>query len=318
MATTTSTQIPAGQGFYDRNLLVRAVANYVYGRWGQQRDIPQNSGETIKFRRYGNLTAATTPLSEGITPGGSQLSVTDITATPLQYGDYVTMSDYVDFTTLDPLLTEVSGILGDQAGDTLDQLTRDVLAAGSTVQYASTAAARTDITSAMKFTVLEAREAVMTLEVNKAKTLMEMIDPTDAYNTVPVGKRYVGIISPQTHFDVKGQTGFVPVQQYPSGSKVMEDEVGSIDNVALVMTQNAKVFTAGGSGGVDVHATIILGRDAYGVSRISGHALENIIKPLGAGQDPLNQRATSGWKATFVAVRLNEAFMIRVEHGVNG
>jgi len=317
MSNTTSTQIPAGQGFYDRNLLVRAVSNFVHTRWGQQRDIPANMGETIKFRRYGNLSAATTALTEAVTPSGSALSVTDITATPLQYGDYVTLSDYVSFTTLDPILTETSEILGDQAGDTLDQLCRDVLVAGSTVQYASTATARNEVTAAMTLDVAEVREAVRTLEENKAKMIMEQIDAEDAFNTVPIGKAYVGITHPRTLFDLKGETGFVPVVKYPSQSMVMDGEKGSVDDVRFVSTPNAKVFTGEGAGSVDVYATMILARDAYGISRISGKALENIIKPLGAGEDPLNQRATSGWKATFVAKRLNESFMVRIEHGAS-
>lgn len=317
MSTTTSTQVPAGQGFYDKTLLVRAVSNFVHTRWAQQRDIPANMGETIKFRRYGNLSAATTALTEGVTPAGSQLSVTDITATPLQYGDYVTMSDYVDFTTLDPLLTETAEILGDQAGDTLDQLCRDVMVAGSTVQYASTATARNEITAAMTLTVAEVREAVRTLEVNKAKMIMEQIDAENAFNTVPIGKAFVGIIHPRTLFDLKGETGFVPVVKYPSQANVMEDEKGAVDDVRFVSTPNAKVFSGAGLSSADVYATMILARDAYGISRISGHALENIIKPLGAGEDPLNQRATSGWKATFVAKRLNESFMVRIEHGAS-
>lgn len=317
MPNTTSTQVPAGQNFYDRNLLVRAVSNFVHTRWAQQRDIPQNMGEQIKFRRYGNLSAATTPLSEGVTPSGSQLSVTDITATPLQYGDYVTLTDYVNFTTLDPLLTETSEILGDQAGDTLDQLTRDVLVAGSTVQYASTATQRSEVTSAMTLTVAEVREAVRTLEENKAKMIMEQIDAEDAYNTVPIGRAYVGIIHPRTLYDLKGETGFVPVVKYPSQTNVMEDEKGAVDDVRFVSSPNAKVFSSAGAASADVYATMILGRDAYGISRIAGKALENIIKPLGSGEDPLNQRATSGWKATFVAKRLNESFMVRIEHGAS-
>jgi len=42
--------------------------------------------------------------------------------------------------------------------------------------------------------------------------------------------------------------------------------------------------------------------------------VKNIIKPLGSAgtADPLNQRATSGWKATFVAKILNNAFMTRI------
>ncbi len=318
--TTTKTQIPNEiNNFYDRSLLVRAVANFVHTRWAQVRDIPANNGtDTIKFRRYGNLTAATTALTEGVTPTGSQLSVTDITAQVLQYGDYVTITDIVSMTTLDPILTETSEVLGDQAGDTLDQLTRDVMIAGTTVQYASTASARTDITAAMKLTAAEVREAVRTLQTAKAKPVMRMIDPNNAYNTVPLGKCYVGIVTPSSLFDLKSDSAFVPVQKYPSQANVMEDEVGAVDDVRFVLSQNGKVYTAGGSGGVDVHGTLIIGRDYYGITRVAGKALENIIKPLGSGgtEDPLNQRATSGWKATFVAKRLNEAFAVRIEHGV--
>lgn len=314
---TTSTQVPAGQEFYDRNMLVRAVSNFVHTRWAQQRDIPANMGETIKFRRYGNLTAATTPLTEAITPTGSQLSVTDITATPLQYGDYITLSDYLNFTTLDPILTETSDILGDQAGDTIDQLTRDVMVAGTTVQFASTATARNEVAVGMTLDVAEVREAVRTLEENKAKMIMEQIDAEDAFNTTPIGKAFVGIIHPRTLFDLKGETGFVPVVKYPSQANVMEDEKGSVDDVRFVSSPNAKVFSAAGDGGIDVYATMILARNAYGITRISGKAMENIIKPLGSGEDPLNQRATSGWKATFVAKRLNESFMLRIEHSAS-
>jgi len=39
------------------------------------------------------------------------------------------------------------------------------------------------------------------------------------------------------------------------------------------------------------------------------------VKPLGSGgtSDPLDQRATVGWKATKTAERLVEQYMIRVE-----
>lgn len=319
--TTAKAQIPNEvNNFYNRTLLVRAVPNFIHGMFGQVRDIPANAGtDTIKFRRYGNLTAATTALTEGVTPAGSQLSVTDITAQVLQYGDYVTLTDLVDFTTLDPILTETAEILGDQAGDTLDQLTRDVMVAGSTVQYASTATARTEVTAAMKLNAAEVREAVRTLQNANAKPIMRRVDATNAYNTVPLNAAYVGIISPSQLFDLKSDSAFVPVQKYPNQSDVMPGEVGAIDDVRFLVTSNAKVITNGGAGGtVDVHLAMILARDFYGITRLSGHALENIIKPLGSGgtSDPLNQRATSGWKATFIPKRLNEAFAVRIETGV--
>lgn len=317
--TTSTSQVTAAvNNWYTPVLLVRAVSNFVHNRWGQIRDIPKNAGETIKFRRYGVLAVATTALTEGVTPAGSQLSITDITASPLQYGDYVTITDKLQFTTLDPLMAETADIQGDQASDTLDQLCRDVIIAGTTIQYASTATQRTDITAVMILNAAEVREAVLTLQEAKAKPVLDMIDPTNAYNTVPVGKAYIGIISPRSLRDLKSDSAFIPVHKYPSQTRVMEDEVGALDEVRFVMTQNAKVYSAGGSGGVDVHGTLIFGRNYYGVTRISGEALKSIIKPLGSAgtADPLDQRATMGWKATFVAKRLNEAFAVRIEHGV--
>ena len=58
-----------------------------------------------------------------------------------------------------------------------------------------------------------------------------------------------------------------------------------------------------------------MGAEAYGTTELTGGGLEHIVKPLGSAgtADPLNQRATVGWKATKVAERQVEAYMIRVE-----
>ena len=37
------------------------------------------------------------------------------------------------------------------------------------------------------------------------------------------------------------------------------------------------------------------------------------MEQLGYGEDPLNQRSSCGWKATSVAVRLCEEYMVRIE-----
>lgn len=320
MSNTTTTQVTAGvNNFYDRAMLERAVPLFVHSMFAQVRDIPKNNTNVIKFRRYGNLVAATTALSEGVTPTGSQLSITDISATVAQYGDYVTLTDVLQMTTLDPVLTETAEILGDQAGDTLDQLARDIFNAGTTVQYASTANARTDITAAMKITPGEIREAVRTLKNANAKRITRMIDASTGYGTAPINSCYVGIIHPNATYDLKGVTGFTPVENYANKQSLMPGEVGAVDEVRLIESTNAKKWVNGGSGGaVDVYSCLIFGANAVGVTRISGEAMRNIIKALGSAgtSDPLDQRSTSGWKATFVAKILNETYMIRIEHGV--
>src|ERR1035437_5151402 len=145
MPNITRAEIPAEVcAWYDRTLLERVMPLLVYTRWAQVRDRPRGVGtSTIKFRRYGNLAAALAPLQEGVTPAGSQLSVTDITATVKQYGDYITVSDVLTYESQDAVLTEAAGVMGDQAGDTLDQLTGAILAAGTNVIYSGTANVQT-------------------------------------------------------------------------------------------------------------------------------------------------------------------------------
>ena len=287
----------------------------VHTKWAQVKDIPRNNSEVIKFRRYTLLSAATTALTEGTTPSGSQLAVTDVTATVAQYGDYITLTDFLQFTTLDPILTETADLLGQQAGNTLDQITRDVIVAGSTIQYASSATARADVTASMKLNRDEIREAVRTLHANDARKITRQINPSTGFNTSPVAPSFVGIISEDTLYDLKYENGWTPIEEYASQTGVLDGEVGKLDEVRFVMTTNAKTF----SSTVTVHGTLIMASDYYGITRVSGEAMKNIVKPLGSAgtADPLEQRSTSGWKATFVAQRLNENFCVRIEHAVS-
>jgi len=318
---TTRTEVPIEVSqFYTRTLMDRAIPALLHNRFAQVRDIPANAGtNVINFRKYGALTAQTTALTEGVTPSGKQLSTTDITATVLYYGDYVTITDKVLYETYDPILTEAAEVLGEQAGDSLDQLCRAVIAAGTTVQYASTATATNEVSAAMTLTRAEIKEAVRTLRGNNAKPITAMVDPSTGYNTTPIGRSFVGIISEDTLYDLDDATGWIPVEKYPNKSNVMEDEVGSCGNVRFIMSTNAGISPAGGVAGNDVHYTLIFGQNAYAQTRISGHAMQNIVKPLGSAgtADPLNQRTTSGWKAAYVAKILEQGFIVRIEHGVS-
>lgn len=325
MPNTTRTEISREvDAFYSRTLLTRAIPLFIHTMWGQVRDIPRQAGtNTVRFRRYGNLTAATTPLSEGVTPAGSQLSQTVITATVQQYGDYITVTDVVTYESPDAELMIAAEVLGDQAGDTLDQLCRDVMNAGTNVQYANGAGARASIDSTDLITAAaggaEVKMAIRTLKNNNTRKVTSMINPSTGYNTTPVNSCFVGIVHPDTTYDLDSLDGWTPVEKYSSQMGVMEGEVGKFKEVRFVETTNAKVFAGAGASSIDVYSTLIMGRDFYGVTRISGEAMQNIVKPLGSGgtADPLNQRATSGWKATFVAKILNDDFGVRIEHAVS-
>jgi N4-gp56 family major capsid protein len=246
------------------------------------------------------------------------MSVTDITAVVKQYGDFTTFSDVVSYESIDAVLTEFAEVLGDQAGETLDVLAREVLVAGTAVTYVGQVA-QNAITTSNKLTATEVRKVVRTLKNNKARRITRVISASPNTATEPVAPAYIAMVHPNTTFDLQGEAGWTPIEKYANMGSLLPGEVGKIGDVRFIETPNAKVFAGAGAGGtVDVYATIFLASDAYGITRISGASLQNIVKPLGDGgtTDPLNQRGTTGWKATFVARILNDTFMHRVEHAV--
>lgn len=325
MATTNTTSISqASQNYLSTPFLSRAYPRFVHPLFGQVRDIPINNTTTIRFRKYGSLTAATTALIEGVTPDSSQISSTDITAIALQYGAWVELTDWLKMTTQDAklgYLTEISEVLGDQMGDTLDQLTATVLSAGTTIQYAQGVAGRTSVAAGMFLTRDEIIKATTTLLTNNAKYVREAVRASDGFNTSPIQDSFISIIHPNTYRTLRDEPGWVPVAEYGDpNDRISPAEVGSLEDVRFLITTNATKFAAGGSGGIDVYSSIIMGQEWYGVTRIAGHEVEIITKtPEGNDTntgDPLNQRNTMGWKASYIPVILQQAFGIRVEHAV--
>ncbi|MFA6204448.1 MAG: N4-gp56 family major capsid protein [Gallionella sp.] len=324
MATTTITQVAPGvQAFYDRNLLARAQPAEVHGRFGQKRPIAKKNGNQIKFRRYSQLAAASTPLTEGVTPAGSSLAVTDVTATLAQYGDFITLSDMVSMTNQDPVVTEATDVLGDQAGTTIDQARRDVLVAGTNKLFASSVANRAAVANKLLANDLDL--AIRFLKNQNAKYVKEGVPASDKVGTGSVRKSFVAIVHPDVEFDLENITGYKSVSDYGSQEGIMEDEIGAYKNIRFVSSTNAKVFTGDGAVGTttykndganyDVYQTLIFADNAYGVCPLSGEAMNTYVKALGSAgsADPLEQRSTVGWKATTTTQILNDAWMIRIE-----
>jgi len=319
---TDRSAIPAEvNNFYDRVLLSRALPLNIHGLLGQKRRIPSKAGSAvIKFRRYGVLSAATTPLTEGTTPSGSNLAVTDITSTVYQYGDFTTITDVVDEQSPDAVLTETVGLQGDQMGLTNDQLTRDILAAGTTVAYTNSRISRVTVAAGDVITTTDIKKAVRSLKNAKARKITSITSASPGVGTIPINACYVAIVHPQIGYDLKGMTGWVKVEQYAVNTQIMPGEIGSYDEVRFIESTNAKVFTGAGAAGIDVYACLIFGAEAYGIIDLGNSpSTQTIFHGLGSAgsSDPLNQRQTMGWKEFFTAKILNDTFMIRIECAVS-
>ena len=304
--------------FYDKNLIREATPSLVFHQFGQKRPIPKNGGKTIEFRRYAPLSKALRALTEGVTPDGSALSVSAVTGTVAQYGDYIRMSDVLDLTAIDSSVVEATRLLGAQAGRTLDTVVRNVLMGGTNVSYASKWSDGTE-------TPVTLRSDLDTTCLLKVDTVRRAVAKLRSQNAPTIDGFYVGIIHPYAAYDLMKDPEWTDAQKYAGTENLFTGEIGRIAGVRFVQTSEAKVLrditcpsipNSGGAGTsiyYGVFCTLILGANAYGVTEVEGGGLQTVVKPLGYGEDPLNQRSSVGWKATKAAVRLVENYMVRVE-----
>ncbi len=292
--------------YYSDYLIDMAEPKLVHDQFGQKCPIPKNGGKTIEFRKYDPLPKMTTPLTEGVTPDGQKLDMKTVSAEVKQFGGFIELSDILLLTAIDNNLVQATKLLGGQAGRTLDTITREVLAGGTNVQFAEgQVESRGELVGGKEegnhyLTVDAIRRAVRYLKKMNAET---------------INGSYVGIIHPDASYDLMSDPKWINVKTYSDPEGIYQGEIGKIENVRFVETSEAKIFEGEGKDGVDVYATLIIGDNAYGTTEISGGGLQHIVKQLGSAgtADPLNQRATAGWKATKAAVRLVEPYMIRIE-----
>ena len=123
--------------FYEKTLLTTSRSLLTYAQFGEKFPMKDKSGKTINFARYADLSAATTELGEAITPVGSKILKSEITATLRQYGDWVGISDVTTMTGFDPEITIAAEKLGRQQGLTLDTVLRNELMQGTNEVWAN-------------------------------------------------------------------------------------------------------------------------------------------------------------------------------------
>lgn len=308
--TTQDSLSPEMKTYYDMTLIDYAQANLVHGQFAQKKPIPKGSGKTIEFRKFAPLAKATTPLVEGVTPQGKSLTVTDITATVEQYGDFIVMSDMLDLTAVDPVIVEATKLLGRQAGLTLDTVVRNQMHSGTNVFYCPKIAADGTETEVLSRANLD-KTCRLTVDV-----VMQVVAELDAQNAPKIDGDYVAIIHPYAAYDLMRDPEWQDAHKYTTSENIYEGELGKIAGVRFVKSSEAKIYSGDGCpNGLGVFGTLFLGDNAYGDTDVEGGGLEIIIKPKGSAgtADPLNQRSSAGWKGTKTAEILIPEYLMRVE-----
>ena len=305
--TTTAVLPPAVREYYDRLLLMTAYPTLIYAKFAQKRVLPEKNGDTIVFRRYSKLDTVPIPLIDGRTPPGAPLSATDIKARVSFYGNFVTITNQVQLTVEDRVLNESSILLSQNLAQTIDEVTRDVLASTTSVLQCSNGINGNTPT---ELTKADIDAGVKTLLGNDAEMISKVVKGTDAYATAPVRPAFWGFMDTDLLDDLEAVASFQSTSNYPAMQTVLDSEWGSTGNVRWLYTSVGSVSAAA----TPVYNNIVVGKEAYAVVNLKSETGDFYIEPLGSGgsADPLHQRGSVGWQHPFVARILNDAYMLNI------
>lgn len=303
----TNTLTPEMKTYYDTELLENARPEMVHAQFGRKQSIPKNRGKTIEWRKFNTLANAGV-LTEGVIPTGQKLGVSNITDEVAQYGTYVSVTDMLKLTAIDPVILEANTELAASAARTRDELIRNDIIAGTSVIYAqkNVSGALTDVASR---SALDATAKLTPDTVNRAVTFLKK-------NHAPtINGDYVAIIHPSVAYDLRSSDEWLDVHKYAKPEEIFNGEIGKLHGVRFVETTQAKVFKGTGCpSGLAVYATMFLGKEAYGTVDVEGGGLQMIVHPEHEAGGPLDQFSTIGYKLISNGAKiLYEDRMVRVE-----
>lgn len=305
---------PGMRTFYDDTLIDIVGPKLVHDQDAVKKPIPANNGKKIQFRGFNPLPKALTALTEGVTPEGGKLDMFTIEATVAQYGYYITTSDMLNLTHVDPIIVESLKLLGDQAGVTLDTITRNVLVGGTNVMYAP----KINASTGAETEVLSRSDLDLTAQLT-VDLIDQVVAELEAANVPKFDDGfYHAIIHPYTKYVIMKDDMWREPHKYVDTNAIYSGEIGEIGGVRFKVSSEAKIWRGEEDDcpeGLAVFACLFYGKGAYATTEITGGGLQTIVKQLGSAgsADPLNQRSSTAWKATKVAEILHPDYLIRVE-----
>jgi N4-gp56 family major capsid protein len=257
--------------------------------------------DTASFVFIPDLSITTTTLTEGSAPTAVALTSSKVDVTCAQKGNLVDITDVAKVKSPVALVAEAAERVSRNAQESIDQITRDVIAAGGTAFYAGSGnAARADLADTDVLTAATLRKLRATMYKNK-------IMPA-------AGGDYLLIVTAEQGYDLRSDTAtgsFIDVNKYSKPETLLAGELGRMEGFRVIEAQNGPTFASTAT----VHAAIAVGHvRGWGVADLQSLSIHHVA-PGGDHSDPLAQSEKLGWKVMFGAAVLDNARYYRLESG---
>lgn len=333
----------------EMEMLKHAEPIVVLGSFGTQKEQPKRKTDTIVFRRvlpFGASTSGTTMegvsryretpvinpnsflLSEGVTPNSNTISYVDVSVTLQNYGVLFKFSSKAELMYEDDIPSDMSQQTGEVIAEMSELIRYGVIKGGTNVLY-SNGSARTSVNTPISLAKL--RNAARTLEANRARRVTQRLASGPNFGTAPVEGAYLVFCHTDCEADVRNLSGFTKVAEYASVKPAHEREIGAVENFRFITSPLLGPYLAGGASvgssgmlsvgatSVDVYPFLVIAQDAWanvalkGMGAVSPTVISSQTKNHA---NPLGLYGFVGASFWMAAVRLNEAYLVRIEAGV--
>lgn len=275
---------------------LRAQLVFADPQYAMQGDFDEGT-DTLMWVDVPDLPINTTPLTEGTRPDKRALTMGTVTCSTTQYGDLVSITDVAKVKSPIQIVSIASEHVTRQAAETLDQVNRDAIAAGGTVQYVGTEAARSTI---------QATDVITVADLVKLRARMFA-------GKIPMfgDKFYRLFVDAEVGADLKQNADFKEAYKYVDNTPLLNGEIGQIAGFRVIEVVNAPTFASTAT----VHASIAVGAmKGWGSGELQTLRTYHVA-PGGDHTDPLAQEELIGWKVMFGVAVLNNSFFYRYESG---
>lgn len=327
-----------------QGMLSHAQPIITLGDFGDQKEMPKNSTDTLVFRRtlpFGASTAGSgiggqqyvgSPqinansfvLQEGVTPNANTISFQDVSVSLQNFGILFKLTSKTDLLYQDKVSDEMVKLVGETMGEVLELVRYGVLKAGTQVVYAN-GSSRSSVNTTITQNAL--RKCARILESNRAKRVTSRLAPSVNYGTKAIQPAFIVFVHTDMESDIRNLPNFTRVEDYGSYKPIHDREIGAMEGFRFITSPLLAPFYGAGSGtlngmvsvggsNADVYPLLVMAESAWGQVALKGMSAitPTVLKPGDINHaNPLGMFGYVGASTWFNAVRLNESFACRLE-----
>ena len=254
MAVNQSSSFQADIEAYiaDKTLPLARRQLVVY-QFGDPLTLPKGRGLTYTATRYNRVSLPYAPLSEGVPPVGEIMTIGQVTATALQWGDKITITDVAEMTIKHPLFKKAIELLGLQVAETLERNTFNNLMGGAQINYVNSRGSRAALVAGDVMNTHELNRSYAMLVTLGAPRFMgdEMTDTkleadaggAKASNNPRSMPHYVSVLHPFVASDLRENQAIQTAWSYSDVNRLYNFELGEWSGIRFCMSNMVPTFT---------------------------------------------------------------------------